>query len=138
MFNPLNNDDGNRKSLSSEDNLSEYLAKIKPAKDDRTELLYLILEQKCLDEKDEKLLFNIVLNVDIVSFDFTRSKQVLEKSRKTYFLIVEKLIDSEKLLLATKMLNMAGSAGVFVNKYFYLKKRLKACRSRYINHTKLT
>lgn len=128
MFNPLNKDSGRKGSQLSKDDLDAYLREVQAIEEEELVLIYSLLDKQDLSERDEKVLFNAILKADISLFDLGRTRSLFAKSKKAYFLVAEKLIDSGSLVAATKMLNLARFEDTFPNKYFYLKKRLRTCR----------
>lgn len=134
MFCPINR--ARKKSGSADSALHSYTSMLSSAEKNAWPRLFsAIIEKECVDECDKKTLFNAVLQADVESLDVSHADTLLVKSREAFFLLVEKLIDVKRFVLARKMLNLAKKESVLSNKYFWLRKRLSAAiRSMYTMH----
>lgn len=138
MFCPINR--GRIKECSEAGRaLHSYISLLSSAdKVEWSKLFCAIIEKESVDECDKKTLFNAVLQADIESLDVSRADALLVKSREAFFLLIEKLIDAKRVVLPTKMLNLARRESVFSNKYFWLRKRLRtAIRCMYTMHVRM-
>lgn len=135
MFCPINS--ASRKECGSADRtLHSYISMLSGAeKDTWPRLFCAVIEKESADECDKKTLFNAVLRADVALLDVSCADTLLAKSREAFFLLAEKLIDAKRVVLATKMLNLARKESALPNKYFWLRKRLRAAvRCMYTAH----
>lgn len=132
MFCPINR--RNQEVGATTDSvLSKYLAMIScTEKETWPKLFRAIVSKDRVDERDKKALFNAVLHANVESLGLFRGDSILRVSKEVFFLLAERLIDANRVILATKMLNLARKKAVLPNKYFLLKKRLRVRRKAYV------
>lgn len=137
MFCPINS--ARRKEHGSTDStLHSYMSMLSSAeKDTWPRRLCAIVEKESVDECDKKTLFNAVLRADAELLDVSRADALLAKSREAFFLLAEKLIDAKRVVLATKLLNLAKKKQALSNKYFWLRRRLRAAVRRMYTRTRV-
>ncbi|KAL0265644.1 UNVERIFIED_CONTAM: hypothetical protein PYX00_011358 [Menopon gallinae] len=132
MFCPINNR-SQGESTSADNVLSKYLATLScTEKETWPKLFRAIVGRDKVDECDKKTLFNAVLHANVEALGLFCADAVLRMSREVFFLLAERLIDANRVVLATKMLNLARKEAVLPNKYFLLKKRLRVRRKAYV------
>lgn len=133
MFNPINTSARGAHKEHDDDALNAYLAAL-PTENGVANLDTLLTQQK-VTEASEKMMFNAILARGVDGLDIRKSGEVLARSKRVYFLIVEKLVDAGKIILARKMMNYAREKDVLPNKYFFLKKELQARKKKYLGST---